>query len=220
MKPELIVMLTHDDLTVENAYQVFEECRTTKATYWGFKEQPLPLAEMQRIYARMKECGKRTVLEVVAYTEAEGLEGAQMAAACGVDVLMGTCYHESILKYCVEHAIRYMPFVGHITGRPSVLQGSVDSMLAEAATLQRHGASGIDLLGYRYDADAQELIAAMVAQCGVPVCVAGSVDSYKRLQFIKDVQPWAFTIGSAFFEHKFGASFAEQVDAVCDFISA
>lgn len=229
MKPELIVMLTHDDLTVENAYEIFEECRTTKALYWGFKEQPLHLDEMQRIYARMKACGKRTVLEVVAYTEAEGLEGARMAAACGVDVLMGTCYHDSILRYCRQHGIDYMPFVGHITGRPSVLEGSVASMLAEAEAMKRQGVAGVDLLGYRYEAphslphqgvaDAQQLIAEMVAASGLPVCVAGSIDSYERLQFVKTVQPWAFTIGSAFFEHKFGASIAEQIDKVCDFIS-
>lgn len=220
MATELIVMLTHDDLTVENAYQIFEECRGTKALYWGFKEQPLSLAEMQRIYARMKECGKRTVLEVVAYTEAEGLEGARMAAACGVDVLMGTCFYESIFRFCVEHGIEYMPFVGQITGRPSVLQGSVESMLAEAAALKERGVAGIDLLGFRYKADAQELIAAMVSQSGLPVCVAGSIDSVERLQFIKDVQPWAFTIGSAFFEHKFGDSIAEQINRVCEFVHA
>lgn len=220
MKPELIVMLTHDDLTVENAYEIFEECRTTKALYWGFKEQPLPLEEMQRIYARMKACGKRTVLEVVAYTEAEGLEGAQMAAACGVDVLMGTCYHDSILRYCRQHGIDYMPFVGHITGRPSVLEGSIASMLAEAEAMKRQGVAGVDLLGYRYTEDAQQLIAEMVAASGLPVCVAGSIDSYERLQFVKTIQPWAFTIGSAFFEHKFGASIAAQIDKVCDFISA
>lgn len=220
MKPELIVMLTHDDLTVENAYQIFEECRDTKALYWGFKEQPLPLAEMQRIYARMKACGKRTVLEVVAYTEAEGLEGAQMAATCGVDVLMGTCYHPSIHTFCRQHHIDYMPFAGHITGRPSVLQGSIASMLAEADTLRKAGVTGIDLLGYRYETDARPLIAAMVAESGLPVCVAGSIDSYERLQFIKEVQPWAFTIGSAFFEHKFGDSMAEQINLVCDFINS
>ena len=38
----------------------------------------------------MKECGKTTFLEVVAYTEAECLEGAKMGVECGVDYLMGT----------------------------------------------------------------------------------------------------------------------------------
>lgn len=220
MNPELIVMLTHDDLTVENAYLVFEDCKDTKALYWGFKEQPLPLCEMQRIYRRMKECGKRTVMEVVAYTEAEGLEGAHMAAACGCDALMGTCFHDSILQFCQQHNIAYMPFVGKITGRPSLLEGSIESMVAESQALKTEGVFGIDLLGYRYNADAEQLISEMVAQTDLPVCVAGSIDSYERLQFIRDTQPWAFTIGSAFFEHKFGASIAEQINNVCDFINA
>ncbi len=212
-------MLTHNDLTVENAYQIFEECRDTKATYWGFKEQPLPLEEMKRIYSKMKACGKRTVLEVVEYTEAEGLEGAQMAAACGCDILMGTCYYESIARFCKQHNIAYMPFVGQITGRPSILEGTIDDMVSEAKSLKEHGVYGIDLLGYRYNADAQQLISDIVSKAGLPVCVAGSIDSYDRLRFIKQVQPWAFTIGSAFFEHQFGDSIAEQINKVCDFIT-
>ncbi len=218
MKPELIVMLTHNDLTVENAYEVFEQCRDTKATYWGFKEQPLPIEEMQRIYRRMKECGKRTALEVVAYSEAEGMEGAQMAAACGCDLLMGTCYTPAIARFCQEHGMAYMPFIGKITGRPSILEGSIEGMVAEAQVLKAEGVYGIDLLGYRYNADAQELIYDVVTKADLPVCVAGSIDSYEQLSFIKQVQPWAFTIGSAFFEHKFGDTIAEQIDKVCDFI--
>lgn len=220
MRSELIVMLTHNDLTVENAYEIFEQCKDTKALYWGFKEQPLPIEEMKRIYSKMKECGKRTVLEVVAYTEAEGLEGAQMAATCGCDVLMGTCYSESIHKLCQQHNIDYMPFVGDIVGRPSILKGSIESMIAQAKMLKDKGVFGIDLLGYRYEEDPEKLISDYVKQVGNPVCVAGSIDSYERLQFIKKVQPWAFTIGSAFFENKFGDTFAEQINKVCDFINA
>ncbi|MBR5208925.1 MAG: hypothetical protein IKV67_03620, partial [Paludibacteraceae bacterium] len=207
-------------LTVENAYEIFEQCQDTKALYWGFKEQPLPIEEMKRIYSKMKECGKRTVLEVVAYTEAEGLEGAQMAATCGCDVLMGTCYSESIHKLCQQHNIDYMPFVGDIVGRPSILKGSIESMIAQAKMLKDKGVFGIDLLGYRYEEDPEKLISDYVKQVGNPVCVAGSIDSYERLQFIKKVQPWAFTIGSAFFENKFGDTFAEQINKVCDFINA
>lgn len=220
MKPELIVMLTHNDLTVENAFEIFEQCKDTKAQYWGFKEQPLPIEEMQRIYSRMKSCGKRTFLEVVAYTEEEGLEGAEMAVKCGCDVLMGTCYHDSIRRYCQDHNLAYMPFVGEIVDRPSILKGSIESMLAEAERLKNEGVFGIDLLGYRYIDDAEQLISEMVEKTGRPVCVAGSVDSYDRLRFIKKVQPWAFTIGSAFFENKFGSTFAEQIDNVCDFIAS
>lgn len=219
MKPELIVMLTHNDLTVRNAYEIFEQCKDSKALYWGFKEQPLPLEEMQRIFARMKACGKRTVLEVVEYTEEEGLKGAEMAVKCGVDLLMGTMYSDKILEYCKKHKLAYMPFVGEIVDRPSVLKGSIESMVEEAQRLKEKGVFGIDLLGYRYIDDAEQLISNMVSKTGLPICVAGSIDSYERLQFIKNVQPWTFTIGSAFFDNKFGTSIAEQINNVCDFIN-
>ena len=116
--PKLIVMLTHNDRTVPNAAEIFEACRDAPAVNWGFKEVGLPLEEMKALFRHMKQCGKRTFLEVVAYTEAECLEGAKMAAACGVDVLMGTLFFDSINDYCKAHGLKYMPFVGKITGRP------------------------------------------------------------------------------------------------------
>ena len=42
-KPVLVVMLTCDDETVSNAYEIFDKCKDSKAEYWGFKEKPLPL---------------------------------------------------------------------------------------------------------------------------------------------------------------------------------
>ena len=38
MRPELIVMLTHNDVTVANAREVFEGAKDAKAKFWGFKE--------------------------------------------------------------------------------------------------------------------------------------------------------------------------------------
>ena len=55
--PKLIVMLTHHDVTVRDAAAVFAQCRDTRAQYWGFKEEGLPLAEMQALFADMKACG-------------------------------------------------------------------------------------------------------------------------------------------------------------------
>ena len=109
---QLIVMLTHNDKTVANALEVFEKCKDTKAQFWGFKEAPLPLSEMKELYAYMKTCGKTTFLEVVAYTEEEGMAGAKVAAECGCDVLMGTCFSDAINAFCHEHGLKYMPFAG------------------------------------------------------------------------------------------------------------
>lgn len=217
--PELIVMLTHNDRTVSNAASLFEACKDTKANYWGFKEKPLPLEDMKRLFAQMKACGKTTVLEVVEYTEQAGLEGAEIAHACGVDILMGTIYSEKIHDFCKKHDLKYMPFVGQITGRPSILSGSIEDMVAEAKTYLEKGVYGIDLLGYRYRGDAVALNKALVSQLDAPVCLAGSIDSYQRLDEVKAANPRFFTIGSAFFDHQFEGSFAEQIDKVCDYMS-
>jgi hypothetical protein len=217
--PELIVMLTHNDRTVENAAEIFEACKDTKAKYWGFKEAGIPVEEMKALYARMKECGKTTFLEVVAYTEEECLEGAKMAVECGCDCLMGTLYFDSINDYCKANNLKYMPFVGKITGRPSVLEGTIEGMIDEAKSYLAKGVAGFDLLGYRYTGDAVKLNKEFVAGVPAPVCLAGSVSSYQRLDEVKATGAWAFTIGGAFFENKFNGTFAEQVDKVVDYMN-
>ncbi len=217
--PILIVMLTQNDRTVPNARSVFEECKDSKAEYFGFKEEPLPLDEMKELFAYMKKCGKKTALEVVAYSEQEGIAGANTAVECGCDILMGTMYYDSVNEICKANGMKYMPYVGEITERPSVLDGSIESMINEAKKCVEKGVDGFDLLGYRYTGDAVELNRRFSAEVKVPVCIAGSVDSYERLDEIKEASPWAFTIGSAFFDKRFGDSIREQIDNVCDYIS-
>lgn len=216
--PILIVMLTCNDRTVENAREIFETCKDSKAVYWGMKEAPLPKDEMKALYRRMRECGKTTVLEVVEYDEDACLKGAEIACECGCDILMGTMYFDSVNRLCREHNIRYMPFVGEVYDRPSVLEGEIGSMIETAKGYLEKGVFGIDLLGYRYIGCAETLNERMVRELGAPVCVAGSVNSFERLDEIKRISPWAFTIGGAFFEHAFGGEFCDQIDAVCDCI--
>ena len=77
----------------------------------------------------MRDCGKKTALEVVAYTKDECLAGARLAADCGVDLLMGTFYFPEIRDLCRRKDIRYFPFVGRVRARPSILEGSAAGML-------------------------------------------------------------------------------------------
>ncbi len=214
----LVVMLTNNDYTVENASAIFEQCSDSMAQCWGFKEHPLSLEEMKALYQRMKACGKTRFLEVVAYTEEEGLAGAEMAAACDCDILMGTCFSDRINAFCQSHQLKYMPFVGSVSGRPSVLEGTVEGMIEEAREYIRQGVYGIDLLGYRFRGDARTLIERFVSEVEAPVCLAGSIDSYQRLDEVKAISPWAFTIGSAFFNSCFGGDFNEQINNVCNYI--
>ena len=214
----LIVMLTHNDKTVKNSFKIFEECRNSKAKLWGFKEKPLPVDEMKKLYKYMKKCGKMTFLEVVEYTEKEGLEGAKLAVECGCDILMGTVFFDSINEFCKSNNLKYMPFVGKVTQRPSILEGDINEIIAEAKEYQKKGVYGFDLLGYRYVGDAVELNKKFVEEIEGPVCLAGSINSYVRLDEVKNVKPWAFTIGSAFFENKFDGTFKEQINKVYEYI--
>ena len=74
------------------------------------------------------------------------------------------------------------------------------------------------MLGYRYTGNCKELIEKFVEEINVPVIVAGSVNSYERLDEIKNISPWAFTIGGAFFDNKFDGTFGEQVNKVCEYM--
>lgn len=217
-KLNLVVMLTHNDKTVNNAYEIFEKCKNSKAKYYGFKEEPLPLEEMKKLYKYMRKCGKHTVLEVVAYTEEEGLKGAKMALECECDFLIGTMYYDSINRFCKENNLKYMPFVGKVVERPSILEGNIDGIINEAKELLKKGVYGFDLLGYRFTGNATELNKKFIAEVNAPVCIAGSINSYNRLDELKNANPWAFTIGGAFFENKFGNDFTEQINNVCEYI--
>ena len=214
----LIVMLTHNDLTVNNAYEIFEECKNSKAKYWGFKEHNLPIEKMRELFQYMKKCGKKTFLEVVEYTEEKGLEGAKMALECGCDTLMGTLFYDSINEFCKANNLKYMPFIGQVEERPSILRGNIDKMVDEANEYIKKGVYGIDLLGYRYVGNAEKLNEKVVLNVNAPVCIAGSIGSYEQLDKLKNIKPWAFTIGSAFFENKFGDNFCEQINNVYDYV--
>ncbi len=218
---KLIVMLTHNDYTVENALRIFDTCKYTKANYWGCKEAPLPADHMKELFSYMKAYGKTTFLEVVAYTEKECVEGAVSAVKYGADYLMGTCFFESVNSICCENGIRYMPFVGDISERPSILKGNAADMINEACEYYAKGAFGVDFLGYRYTGDTKMLnrtfLSAMANQ-GIPVCAAGGVNSYEKLDEILELNADMFTIGSGFFEKCFGETFESQVNNVCDYI--
>jgi hypothetical protein len=221
MKPELIVMLTHHDMTVQNALELFEECRDLPVKHWGFKDVGLPHTQMKALVGRMKSAGKVTFLEVVSLSEEEGMVGARLAVEAGFDILMGTVYFDSIHQYLKGKPIRYYPFPGHVYSHPSILDGSIDDIVKHALWLQSRDVQGLDLLAYRYSGDARKLLQAVVKATRIPVVSAGSIASYERIAEVWDANTWGFTIGSAFFEKKFvpDGSFRENALAVTDWLA-
>jgi 2,4-dienoyl-CoA reductase-like NADH-dependent reductase (Old Yellow Enzyme family) len=220
LKPELIVMLTHQDRTVSNALELFERTRDYPITHWGFKDVGLPAEEMKNVVKAMKDAGKTTFLEVVSLSEEEGLRGAQLAVELGFDILMGTVFFPSISEYLKDKTVRYYPFPGHVHSHPSILDGTIDEIVAHARQLEAHGVHGLDLLTYRYNGEASRLLKLVVEATNIPIVSAGSIATFERIIEVWDSGAWGFTIGSAFFERQFvpDGSFEENVLAVCDWL--
>lgn len=217
MREKLIVMLTHHDVTVKNAKEVFESCKDLPVVNWGFKDVGLPPEEMKELCQMMKREGKTTFLEVVTYSEEECMRGAKLAVECGFDYLAGTIFYDSVLEYIKKHDLKYCPFVGKVYGSPSVLEGTVASCLEQENEYREKGVYGIDLLGYRYSQGDPEVFSAdFIRESRLPVIMAGSIDSPERIEKVRMMNPWTFTMGSALFDKKFAAegTFRENLEKV------
>jgi hypothetical protein len=216
MKSNLIVMLTHNDKTVHNALEVFESCKDLPVNFWGFKDVDLPKPEMRELIKVIKNAGKTTFLEVVSYTMEECLAGAEFAVDFGFDFLMGTLFFPEVWEFLKEKDIKYSPFVGKVSGSPSILEGTVDSMVEETLFLDSQGVHGVDLLAFRHKENPEKLAAEFISRSKVPVILAGSIDSFEKIEFVNNVNPWGFTMGSALFTRNFvpEGSFRQNLEAV------
>jgi len=223
MESKIIIMLTNNDKTVTNALEVFEDCKHLPIDFWGFKNVGIPTDEMRELHATMKDAGKKTFLEVVTYTEESCMAGAKLAVDFGFDYLMGTILFPSVWEYLKDQPISYYPFVGGVSGSPSILEGSTQSMLAETEKFKKMGIPGVDILAYRFvDGDPEVLAKDFVAGTDMNVVVAGSISSPERIAIVNGINPWAFTMGTALFGKKFVAdgSFLENVEKVLEVMDA
>ena len=46
--------------------------------------------------------------------------------------------------------MEYLPFVGKVSGSPSILEGSNEEIIAQAKGLMAKGIKGFDILAYRH----------------------------------------------------------------------
>lgn len=215
--PQLIVMLTHHDATALDSKEIFLEAKDAPCNYWGFKDVGLPEAQMRDLVSCMKDAGKTTFIEILAYTEEECLKSVQLAVDCGFDYVLGTHYFKSILDLTNANHIKYLPFIGK--RKEHRLYGEIDEIIAEAKQVLSYGTYGVNLAGFRYVGNAPKLITSLVKAVDKPVSVVGSINNFERLDLIKQTNPWMFTIGSAFFDKIFGETFAEQIKVVTDYMT-
>lgn len=221
MLEKLIVMLTHNDMTVKNAKAIFLECKDLPVKNWGFKDVGMEPEKMKELAGLMKEAGKETFLEVVTYSEDECMNGAKLAVECGFDYLVGTLFYEKVYEFIKTTNLKYCPFVGKVSGSPSVLEGTLEEMLEQDASFANKGVFGTDLLGYRYrGGDPRELSAQFVKRAKLPTVLAGSIGSEERLEEVRNMDPWRFTMGGALFTENFvkGGSVKANLEKVIELL--
>lgn len=213
--PEFIFMLTRNDATVPDALERYDEVRRTSLEYVGFKDIGVPTAVLRTLAERMHEDGRQVMLEVVSEQEADELRSIEAALEIGVDWILGGTHVEAALRIIGGAEVRYCPFPGRIVGHPSLLRGSIEEIAEDARRLTaRPRVHGLDLLAYRYDGDVPALVGAVVVASSGPVIAAGSVDSAERIETLRSLGVWGFTIGSAILEGRLpaGPSVLEQVE--------
>ena len=120
-----------------------------------------------------------------------------------------------------QNDIKYSPFCGKRRNIPGVMVGTKAEIIAEGIQLQENGVNGINFIPFRHkEEDPIILTREFMANVNLPIIIAGSIDSYARLNLMKEIDPWGFTIGSAFFNGNFapGGSFRNQVEAVATYM--
>lgn len=204
MVPNLIIMLTKNDVTVDNALETFNSCRDLPIQYWGFKNVGLSKSEMSKLISSMKASGKKIFLEVVTYNKESCMEAARFACDSGIDYLIGTLYFPDVWKYLKSMQIQYFPFIGNVHSNPSILTGTSKDMISQANNLYKKNIPGVDILAYRYDGkEPEQLAKEIVTHIKSKAIIAGSIDSIERLKEVMNIHPWGFTIGSALFNGNF-----------------
>lgn len=216
---DLIVMFTRNDSTVLNATKLFKKYFNPDIKFWGIKASPLSTLKMKLFFNAVHSKNKTGVLESVTYTESEGLNDAKKAYKCNADILMGTKYSKKIHEFCLKHKIQYFPFTGTPEQIPSILNNTSEEIINDSNFLLQNKVDGIDYLAYRKSSDSITAISDVLQNLPPEkFCIAGSVNSFEKLNQIKKLKAAFFTVGSAFFENKFGNSFEEQIKNIYNYM--
>lgn len=217
---EFIFMLTHHDVTIPNALEVFEEVKDTGLKFIGCKDIGLPIEKLQELFMRMRKVNMTTFIEVVSNDEEKHFMGVEKAIRVGADYLIGGMpgFTRKTLEYLKEKKanLKFFPYIGKVIGHPCVLEGSIDEIVNNGVEFEKMGIHGINLLLYRYTGNVNLLLDRVNETLKIPLIVAGSIDNFEKIDQMKKKKVWAFTIGGAILEKKFAPekNIKEQVTAV------
>jgi hypothetical protein len=212
-----IFMATHQDRTTPDARARIDEALSLGVCNIGFKDVGLDPAEVRELAQAIRSGGARVFFELVSLNPESEIRSARAAADIGVDWLLGGVSASEVAPIAKAAGLAYAPFPGSVHGHPSVLEGSIESIVASAKALSAlDGVRGLDLLAYRHS-DPIAVMRAVVGSVDLPVIVAGSIDSPERISAVLASGAAGFTIGSSAIAGEFPAptrDFASQIHAI------
>lgn len=190
-------MLTRNDQTVPNARAIYASIADLGLRHVGCKDVGLPKPELAELISDIRSHGHTSYLEVVSESDDSMETSARTAVEVAADYVIGGTAVERIQKVIAGKGIKFFPYVGSVIGHPCLLRGSIHDIVDDAKRVEQLGVDGINLLAYRYDGDVPRLVRSVAAATSLPLICAGSVDSTERIETLRDLGVWAFTIGTA-----------------------
>jgi len=213
-----IFMATRDDRTVPEARRLIDRALALGVRNIGFKDIGQSRQTLKELAEAIRGGGAQVFFEIVSLDRESEMRSVANALEFGVDWLMGGRRAQDVAPIALKAGVSYAPFPGDVVGHPSRLIGTLEAIVADArALLEIDGVNGLDLLAYRWQGDAPELIRRVAEISGKPLIVAGSVDSPARIAAVAEAGASGFTIGSALIAGAFPApapDFEAQVQAV------
>jgi len=206
-------MLTRNDETIPNARAIYASIAGLGLGHVGCKDVGLPKPELAELIADIRSQGHTSYLEVVSESDDSMELSARTAVEVAADYVIGGTAVERIQKVIAGTGMKFFPYIGSIIGHPCLLRGSIKEIVDDAKRVEQLGVDGINLLAYRYDGDVPELVRSVAAATPLPLICAGSVDSVERIEMLRDLGVWAFTIGTAALDGSFvpGKPLADQL---------
>jgi len=196
-------MLTRNDETIPNARAIYASIAELGLRHVGCKDVGLEKPELAKLIADIRFHGHKSYLEVVSESDDSMERSAHTAVEVGADYVIGGTAVERIQKVIAGTGMKFFPYIGSIVGHPCLLRGSIKEIVDDAKRVEQQGVDGINLLAYRYDGDVPALVRSVAAATPLPLICAGSVDSVERIETLRDLGVWAFTIGTAALDGSF-----------------
>ena len=203
-KTSAVIMLTDNDLTVDDADRFFLEGKDVPFPYWGFKsvgQTPDVLYELAKV---IKAAGKELFLESITYTREEYDFLAEFSAKAGVQCVLGTLYDEKLHKDLQACGTKYYPFVGKTPGYPAKIIKSMEEIRQDMEKAVEAGVEGVSIPAYMHDDyTGFEILSRLREEWpDMPVLVAGRVSNRERIEEMFRLRT-SYTIGGAIFKKEF-----------------